>query len=308
MSIKIQLKRTTIAGRVPNTTNISNTTYIEDGELALNLADGKLFTSDGSGIIEFGTGTPVYDVDGNLLTLSYAVPSSLASIQLSLIPNTGNTYDLGNTTNTWRNLYVGNSVTATNASFTNINATSLNVGANVNLSTTRINVGNSTVNAVVNSSSIVTNNGIFTTVNATSVNIGANVNLSTTTVSVGNSTVNTTITSNLVTTTQVKFAGAAGFPLLDTSGQDASYANGAEVHFPNFSGMIIVDNTGTTGQVMMAICGGGSVAVLGYSGTGTPHKTGTIYSNATITGYTWVNDSGATDTFTFAAIKTRNAG
>lgn len=264
MSIKIQLKRTTIAGRVPNTTNISNTTYIEDGELALNLADGKLFTSDGSSIIEFGTGTPVYDVDGNLLTLSYAVPSSLASIQLSLIPNTGNTYDLGNTTNTWRNLYVGNSVIATNASFTNINATSVSVGANVNLNTTRINVGNSTVN--------------------------------------------TTITSNLVTTTQVKFAGAAGFPLLDTSGQDASYANGAQVHFPNFSGVVVVNNTGTTGQVMMVLCGGGSVAVLDYSGTGIPHKTGTIYSNGTISGYTWVNDSGATDTFTFAVIKTRNTG
>ena len=61
-------------------------------------------------------------------------------------------------------------------------------------------------------------------------------------------------------------------------------------------------------MVMMTICGGGSVAVLGYSGTGIPHKTGTIYSNGTINGYTWVNDSGATDTFTFAAIKTRNTG
>lgn len=236
MANKLQIKRTTVAGRAPNTTNSANTTFIDTGELALNLADGKLFTSDGTDLIEFGTGTPVYDASGNLITTTYVQITTLSNAASHVIPATTNTYDIGTTSLKWRDVYISNNV------------------------------------------------------------------------SVGNTTVNTSISSSNVTTQQIKFTGSAGFPILDTSSQDASYANGAQVHFPNFSGMIIVDNTGTTGQVMMTICGGGSVAVLGYSGTGTPHKTGTIYSNGTISGYTWVNDSGATDTFTFAAIKTRNSG
>ena len=97
-------------------------------------------------------------------------------------------------------------------------------------------------------------------------------------------------------------------PTIDTSINAGSYANNATVDFANFSGMIIVNNTGTTGQVMTVICGGGSLAVLGYSGTSTPHKTGTISYVAGISGYRWTNDSGATDTFSFLAMRTRTSG
>jgi hypothetical protein len=48
---KLQIKRTTVAGRTPNTTNSGNSQYISTGELALNLADGKLYTSDGTNLI-----------------------------------------------------------------------------------------------------------------------------------------------------------------------------------------------------------------------------------------------------------------
>lgn len=212
MANKLQIKRTTVSGRVPNTTNSGNTTFIDAGELALNIADGKLFSSNGSAIIEFGTGTPVYDESGNLLTTTYAQLTSMSSIGATILPATSNTYDVGSSSYKWRNAYID---------------------------------------------------------------------------------------GDLI------MSGDVGNTYIDTSSKDASYANGATVHFPNFSGMIIVNNTGSTGQVMMTICGGGSVGVLGYSGTGLPHKTGTISSNGTNNGYTWVNDSGATDTFCFAAIRTR---
>lgn len=117
-------------------------------------------------------------------------------------------------------------------------STGVNVGANVNLTTTRINVGNSTVNTFVTSSAIETD-GTLTVLGATSlantlgvtgaanlastlgvvglttlsgnmntptanassaVNVGANVNLSTTKINVGNSTVNTYITSTAIET------------------------------------------------------------------------------------------------------------
>lgn len=54
MANQLQIKRTTVSGRTPNTTNASNTAFIDVGELALNLADGKLFTSDGAALIEVG--------------------------------------------------------------------------------------------------------------------------------------------------------------------------------------------------------------------------------------------------------------
>jgi hypothetical protein len=103
----------------------------------------------------------------------------------------------------------------------------MNVGANVNITIDRINVGNTTVNTFITSTAIETD-GTLTVLGATSlantltitglanasgnlnaptinassvVNVGANVNLTTTQVGVGNSTVNTSITSNTITIT-----------------------------------------------------------------------------------------------------------
>lgn len=103
----------------------------------------------------------------------------------------------------------------------------INVGANVNLTTSRVNVGNSTVNTFITSTAIETDGTLTVlgatalsntltvtglanaagnlnapTINASSVvNVGANVNLSTTRISVGNSTVNSSVTSNTITIT-----------------------------------------------------------------------------------------------------------
>lgn len=215
MPTKVQIKRSTVSGRTPNTTSSSNTTFIATGELAINLTDKKLFSSDGTNLIEFGSGTPVYDENGTLLTNTYITSTDLTALTVSPTPASSNTYDLGGSSNKWRDVYISGDVI---------------------------------------------------------------------------------------------MSGTVGNTYIDTSSTDASYANGAQVHFPNFSGMVVVNNTGTTGQIMMVICGGGSVGVLGYSGTGLPHKTGTMYANGTNNGYTWVNDSGATDTFNFAAIRTRTTG
>lgn len=55
MANKFQIKRTSVSGRTPNTTNVSNTAYIDAGELAVNLTDQKLFTSNGSAHFEVGS-------------------------------------------------------------------------------------------------------------------------------------------------------------------------------------------------------------------------------------------------------------
>lgn len=54
MANKYQVKRTTVSGRTPNTSDPSNTQYIDAGELALNLTDGKMFSSNGSVQFEVG--------------------------------------------------------------------------------------------------------------------------------------------------------------------------------------------------------------------------------------------------------------
>lgn len=51
---KIQVKRTNVSGRTANVSNSANAQYIDAGELALNMADGILYTSNGSSLITVG--------------------------------------------------------------------------------------------------------------------------------------------------------------------------------------------------------------------------------------------------------------
>lgn len=53
---RVQVKRTSTTGRTPNTTGsyATNSQYISAGELALNMTDGILYTSDGTNLITVG--------------------------------------------------------------------------------------------------------------------------------------------------------------------------------------------------------------------------------------------------------------
>jgi hypothetical protein len=65
MANKLQVKRTTVSGRTPNTTNSGNTHFIDTGELALNLTDGKMFSSNGTVSFEVGANLVNQTVSGN---------------------------------------------------------------------------------------------------------------------------------------------------------------------------------------------------------------------------------------------------
>ena len=54
MPNRFQIKRTTTSGLLPNVSNSSNTSYIAAGELAINLTDRKLLSSNGSATFEIG--------------------------------------------------------------------------------------------------------------------------------------------------------------------------------------------------------------------------------------------------------------
>jgi hypothetical protein len=65
MANKFQVKRTTVTSRTPNTTNSGNTHFIDTGELALNLTDGKMFSSNGTVYFEVGANVVNQNVTGN---------------------------------------------------------------------------------------------------------------------------------------------------------------------------------------------------------------------------------------------------
>lgn len=67
MANKLQIKRTSVSGRTPNTTNSGNTHFIDTGEFALNLADGILYSSNGSGVIEIGSNTTTQRITNALI-------------------------------------------------------------------------------------------------------------------------------------------------------------------------------------------------------------------------------------------------
>jgi hypothetical protein len=77
VSNKFQLKRTSVSGRTPNTTNSSNSSFIDAGELAVNLADQKLFSSNG---------VTAFEVGSNLSSLSVTGTTTLNAISANGTP------------------------------------------------------------------------------------------------------------------------------------------------------------------------------------------------------------------------------
>ena len=90
----------------------------------------------------------------------------------------------------------------------------------------------------------------------------------------------------------------------DVSGQNVSVLNNGTVNFPNFSGTITVNNIGN-GCVEFWLAGGG---VPGVRVANTAATSNTVTYNAGILGYKWTNLTGGTQTFTFAAVRTRAHG
>jgi hypothetical protein len=65
MATKLQIKRTAVSGRTPNTTSSGNTHFIDTGELALNITDKKMYSSNGSVYFEVGSNLSSLAVTGN---------------------------------------------------------------------------------------------------------------------------------------------------------------------------------------------------------------------------------------------------
>lgn len=90
----VQVKRTSVSGRTPNTTGsyATNSQYISAGELALNMSDGILYSSNGSAVITIGANNRNVNVSGNLTINAIIANGSIGSSGQVLTTNGSSTY------------------------------------------------------------------------------------------------------------------------------------------------------------------------------------------------------------------------
>jgi len=95
MPNKIQIKRTTTSGLLPNVSNSSNTSYIAAGELAINLTDRKLLSSNGSATFEIGA-----NLASMVVGTGFTLTSGNANFDSGVlfVDGTNNRVGVGNTT------------------------------------------------------------------------------------------------------------------------------------------------------------------------------------------------------------------
>lgn len=110
MATVIKLKRTTTASAVPTTSDL------EDGEVAVNVTDKKVFMRSGASIV----------------TVANFNSSSvdLGSIGEHVLPDTTETYDLGSTSKRWRSLYLaGNTIDLAGATISSDGTGTISISA-----------------------------------------------------------------------------------------------------------------------------------------------------------------------------------
>ena len=279
MPNRFQVKRTTTTGLLPNVSNSSNTSYIAAGELAINLTDRKLLSSNGSATFEIGA---------NLATIvvgtAFTQTSGNANFDSGVlfVDGTNNRVGIGNTTPAH-----ALSVTGT----TNLGGV-VTITSNATLSGTNTHITSTNTSITSN----VTISGTLTTTNPVLNNIKKGYS---TTATAGGTTILTS-TSNYQqfftgTTTQVVSLPAPqtmtlgqGFLIVNnsTGNVEVRAANSATVAtvLPGTAVLFVsIDLTAGNGAA------GWSAEIVGFSGiTGTGNvvlATSSTLSNTTITGF-----------------------
>ena len=87
MANNIQFLSTSVSGRLPNTTNSSNTAYIGAGSFAINFTDQTFVSSNGSAIFYIGGNVVNQTVSGVLSPNSISANGSVGSAGQVLTSN-----------------------------------------------------------------------------------------------------------------------------------------------------------------------------------------------------------------------------
>ena len=273
-----KLRRSSVAGKSPNTSTLSI------GELAINLTDRKLYSSDGTNIFETGSNLTSLAVFSSIAIGNSTVNTTVNSTAFSgtsnaatyVIANSGITSNASgvfvtqgtgtvvNATGVHVNSAYINTISSNNSSYLGGLAASNYANTSAPLITTSVTVGNSTVNATINSTSfsgtssnatnlnsqpgsyytnatnITTGTLPYAQLGANVVNTSANFTITgihthSANIVVGNSTVNATMFAN---STNVYFTGISSFSNL------ASYVIANSGITSNSSGVFVTQGTG----------------------------------------------------------------
>ena len=117
MATVIKLKRSTTADSVPNTGDLA------DGEVAINIADQKIYVNNSGTIVEVANAEGSAGSAGSFTTLTASGATTLngdvtlgdatgddvtitGRIAAHLVPKTNDTYDLGSSSKRWRTAYL----------------------------------------------------------------------------------------------------------------------------------------------------------------------------------------------------------
>jgi hypothetical protein len=296
----VQIKRTAVSGRSAN-----STTLVNAGELALNMTDGILFSTNGSNIfaiggnnttvniysgaylgssanLNFASGSKLIDstgsqgIAGQVLTSNgagnvYWAAAAAGSVNVDAQYTWTNTQTFQNTITFSSNLY-GNFINATTVNATTITA-----------NTTGIHTGNVSATVINASANVFTNtvyatNGNFTSLNATAnlivgtINASSNgVLVSNTVIQIGNTSVYSNVTPGVIlATSNIAIPSTANLTIA--------------------SGGKIIDSTGSQGTAGQLL---------------TSNGTGNVYWSTVTTNvnaqYTWTNTQTFSNTITFSA-------
>lgn len=211
-----KLRRSSVAGKSPNTSTLST------GELAINLTDRKLYSSDGTNIFETGsnlTSLSVFsDISVGNSTVNTVINSSSISVK-SIVANGGvgttNQVLASNGTGIYWTSPSSGSVAGSNTQiqFNDSGSANATAGFTFDKTSNTVSVGNSSVNTTLNTTglninavTIANTTGVYTgVVNATSHTTGGGYGsatggaiVNTTTIAVGNSTVNVISNSSVL--------------------------------------------------------------------------------------------------------------
>lgn len=93
-NVRLITKRTSVPGKIPTGTTGSETNFINQGELASNLVDKKLFSYDGSNVFEFGVNS-FLGLTGGTITGPSVFSGGIKSNSLTATSITSTTINTG---------------------------------------------------------------------------------------------------------------------------------------------------------------------------------------------------------------------
>lgn len=204
---RYQAKRTSVSGRTPNTTNSGNSQYIDSGEFAINLADQKVYTSNGTVAFEVGSNltsiqiTGPITANGGVGSAGQVLKSGGAGANIYWDTASGGSVGGSNTQVQFNDSGAANGASTFTFDKTTSTVTTANlvITNTATINTNSITVGNSTVNSFVSNTFIrVSNSTTYANLTTISLNIGANLVANTTEVTAGNTTTHSSMTHTYI--------------------------------------------------------------------------------------------------------------